>query len=80
MILRQNDYLSPKFDFINGRELEGCVANENRLFKQAFGHLKPGGYFEFDGAYSYYYYFDDGTDAKAENLHFLTKKSPYGWG
>ncbi|KAL1982645.1 hypothetical protein VTN96DRAFT_1015 [Rasamsonia emersonii] len=31
------------FDFIHGRELEGCIANEDQLFSRAFEYLKPGG-------------------------------------
>ncbi|KAL1962671.1 hypothetical protein VTN77DRAFT_9305 [Rasamsonia byssochlamydoides] len=56
-----------KFDFIHGRELEGCVADEDRLFSEAFEHLKSGGYFEFDGAYCRFFSDDDSVD-KAENL------------
>lgn len=55
-----------KFDFVHGRELEGCIANEERLFEQAFEHLKPGGYFEISGAYAYFLS-DDETHRKAES-------------
>ncbi|KAE8356473.1 S-adenosyl-L-methionine-dependent methyltransferase [Aspergillus coremiiformis] len=34
------------FDYIHGRELAGAVSNVDRLFQQAFTHLKPGGYIE----------------------------------
>lgn len=61
-----------KFDYIHGRELEGCVADVERLFRQAFEHLNPGGYFEFNGSYASYFS-DDGTDRKAKHLHLLTK-------
>ncbi|KAL1964156.1 hypothetical protein VTN77DRAFT_7244 [Rasamsonia byssochlamydoides] len=61
-----------KFDFIHGRELEGCVADEDRLFAQAFKHLKSGGYFEFSGSYTYWFS-DDDTAKKAESCQFLVK-------
>jgi SAM-dependent methyltransferase len=57
-----------KFDYIHGRELEGAVADEAKVFKQAYDHLKPGGYFEFDGGYGYFKS-DDGTHEKAENAN-----------
>lgn len=62
-----------KFDFIHGRELEGCVSDEDKLFAQAFKHLKSGGYFEFDGAYTHWLS-DDDTAQKAENCQFLAAK------
>ncbi|KAE8405228.1 S-adenosyl-L-methionine-dependent methyltransferase [Aspergillus pseudonomiae] len=37
---------SRPFDYIHGRELAGAVSNFEKLFRQAFRHLKPGGYFE----------------------------------
>ncbi|UDD55168.1 hypothetical protein AFCA_002808 [Aspergillus flavus] len=37
---------SRPFDYIHGRELAGAVSNFDRLFRQAFNHLKPGGYLE----------------------------------
>jgi predicted methyltransferase len=55
-----------KFDFIHSRELEGCIADEEKLFKQAFEHLKPGGYFEVCGAYAYFLS-DDDTHKRAES-------------
>lgn len=62
----ESDWLyKNKFDFIHGRELEGCVADEERLFRQAFEHLRPGGYLEWVGAYAWFFS-DDGTDEKAE--------------
>ncbi|KAL1970966.1 hypothetical protein VTN77DRAFT_2800 [Rasamsonia byssochlamydoides] len=69
----ENDWLyQTKFDFIHGRELEGCVANEDRLFSQAFEHLKSGGYFEFAGTVAHFFS-DDDTDKKAENCHLFFK-------
>jgi hypothetical protein len=61
-----------KFDFIHGRELEACVADEDRLFRQAFEHLRSGGYFEFNGAYAYFLS-DDGTHEKAKNTQWWIK-------
>lgn len=57
-----------KFDFIHGRELEGAVSDELKLFKEVFDHLNPGGYFEFDGGYGYFKS-DDGTHEQAENAN-----------
>ncbi|OJJ42761.1 hypothetical protein ASPZODRAFT_136905 [Penicilliopsis zonata CBS 506.65] len=34
------------FDYIHGRELVGSIKDINRLAKQAFDNLNPGGYFE----------------------------------
>lgn len=69
----ENDWVyQTPFDFIHGRELEGCVADEDRLFAQAFKHLKSGGYFEFDGAYAFWFS-DDNTIEKAENCQLLVE-------
>lgn len=75
-VFEVDDYESPwvyqtPFDFIHGRELEGCVADEDKLFRQAFEHLKPGGYFEFDGAHAVILS-DDGTHEKATNFQLFT--------
>ncbi|KAL1876134.1 hypothetical protein Plec18167_005397 [Paecilomyces lecythidis] len=61
------------FDFIHGRELEGCIVDEDKLFRQAFHHLKPGGYFEFDGCYPISLS-EDNTHEKAENFLFWIKE------
>lgn len=53
------------FDYIHARELEGCIADEDKLFREAFQHLKPGGYFEIEGSSSHLSS-DDGTHEKAE--------------
>ncbi|OJJ42890.1 hypothetical protein ASPZODRAFT_124427 [Penicilliopsis zonata CBS 506.65] len=37
---------SRPFDYIHGRELAGAIKDINRLAKQAFDNLIPGGYFE----------------------------------
>ncbi|BDD58241.1 hypothetical protein MAP00_003532 [Monascus purpureus] len=65
-----DDYESPwlfrtPFDYIHARELEGCIADEDKLFREAFQHLKPGGYFEIEGSSSHLSS-DDGTHEKAE--------------
>lgn len=59
-----------QFDFIHGRELEGCIANEDQLFSRAFEHLKPGGYFEFVGA-NPYFFSDDDALKRAPNCQLL---------
>ncbi|KAL1879649.1 hypothetical protein Plec18167_004111 [Paecilomyces lecythidis] len=74
-VFEVDDYESPwvyqtPFDFIHGRELEGCVADEDKLFRQAFEHLKPGGYFEFDGSHAVMLS-DDGTHEKAPNFQLF---------
>ncbi|KAF5009123.1 hypothetical protein FDECE_4675 [Fusarium decemcellulare] len=55
------------FDFIHARELEGCISDDRKLFRQAFEHLKPGGYFELQAAYPPFKS-DDGTAAQAVNF------------
>ncbi|KAJ5587023.1 methyltransferase [Penicillium hispanicum] len=37
---------SQPFDYIHGRELEGCIRDHDRLFQQAYDNLKPKGWFE----------------------------------
>jgi hypothetical protein len=61
------------FDFIHGRELEGCSADEDALFSRAFEHLRPGGWFEFDGAYASFLS-DDKTHEKAENSQLFIRE------
>ncbi|KAF4459994.1 demethylmenaquinone methyltransferase [Fusarium albosuccineum] len=56
------------FDFIHARELEGCIRDDDRLFRQAFQHLTPGGYIELQAAYTRFVS-DDDTGEKAENAH-----------
>ncbi|KAL1982371.1 hypothetical protein VTN96DRAFT_1402 [Rasamsonia emersonii] len=69
----EKDWLfKTKFDFIHGRELEGCIADTDRLFRQAFDHLKPGGYFELDAFYAYWLS-DDDTASKATNSQACSK-------
>lgn len=38
--------LGCKFDFIHARMLSGPIADENKLFRQAYDNLAPGGWFE----------------------------------
>ncbi|KAM5383758.1 hypothetical protein ACJZ2D_001747 [Fusarium nematophilum] len=67
------DWLYRKqFDFIHGRELEGCIADDDQLFRQAFEHLAPGGYVEFQATYPRFLS-DDGTADKAENAQSWLK-------
>ncbi|KAH6972746.1 S-adenosyl-L-methionine-dependent methyltransferase [Ilyonectria sp. MPI-CAGE-AT-0026] len=54
------------FDFIHARELEGCIADELKLFQQACEHLVPGGYFEMQ-AVGAQFLSDDDTIEKATN-------------
>ena len=54
------------FDYIHGRELEGCIANPDQLFQQAFQHLNSGGYLELQ-AVDGYFLSDDGTAQMATN-------------
>lgn len=61
-----------KFDYIHGRELEGAVGDERKLFKQIFDNLNPGGYVEFDAGYAYARS-EDGTHDKAENVNLWLK-------
>ncbi|KAH7471942.1 hypothetical protein FOMA001_g13502 [Fusarium oxysporum f. sp. matthiolae] len=63
---------SKPFDFIHSRELEGCISDEDALFRRAFQHLKPGGYIEFQAAYPRWLS-DDGTAEKAENAQSWLK-------
>ncbi|KAM0203340.1 hypothetical protein ACHAQI_010401 [Fusarium lateritium] len=54
------------FDFIHTRELQGCISDDERFFKQALHHLTPGGYFEIQGVAAPFLS-DDGTAEKAVN-------------
>ncbi|KAL4794069.1 S-adenosyl-L-methionine-dependent methyltransferase [Aspergillus venezuelensis] len=51
---------SHKFDFIHGRMLSGSIADERRLFRQAYENLQPGGWFELMD-FSFPVRADDGT-------------------
>ncbi|KAF5013376.1 hypothetical protein FDECE_623 [Fusarium decemcellulare] len=74
-------YKTP-FDFIHGRELEGCIGDEDQLFRRAFENLTPGGYIEFQATYPRWLS-DDGTAEKAENAqkwlkHLLEGSAKFG--
>ncbi|KAL2215199.1 S-adenosyl-L-methionine-dependent methyltransferase [Thermoascus aurantiacus ATCC 26904] len=58
-------YTKP-FDFIHGRELNGFVADYDKLFSQAFKHLKSGGYFEMQSAEAFLYPNDEESRKKAK--------------
>lgn len=60
------------FDFIHARELEGCISDDNKLFRQALQHLVPGGYFELQ-AVAAPFLSDDGTSEKAVNAQLWLK-------
>ncbi|KAJ4181538.1 hypothetical protein NW767_014125 [Fusarium falciforme] len=64
-------YTKP-FDFIHARELEGCISDDDELFRRAFLHLAPGGYIEFQAA-NPRWMSDDGTADKAENAQSWLK-------
>lgn len=64
----ENEWLYNRpFDYIHGRELMGFVAYYDRLFSQAFKHLKSGGYLEMQTA-DPQFFSDDGTLEKAKNV------------
>lgn len=56
------------FDFIIGRELEGCIGDDAGLFRRAYEHLRPGGYLEMQGVYPEFVS-DDDTAKGADNAH-----------
>jgi hypothetical protein len=60
------------FDFIHGRELEGCIADRDRLLKQAFKHIVPNGYIELQGVDARLES-DDGTIEQAPNAQLWMK-------
>ncbi|OJJ48473.1 hypothetical protein ASPZODRAFT_62115 [Penicilliopsis zonata CBS 506.65] len=55
---------SHPFDYIHGRELAGSVKNIEWLAKQAFEHLKPGGYLELQSV-AFKLFTDDGSIKRA---------------
>ncbi|KAL2221500.1 UMTA methyltransferase family protein [Thermoascus aurantiacus ATCC 26904] len=61
-----------KFDFIHGRELNGFVADYDRLFSQAFKHLKSGGYFEMQSTEAEILRNEE-TDKEPRYTHILQK-------
>ncbi|KAH6951685.1 S-adenosyl-L-methionine-dependent methyltransferase [Fusarium avenaceum] len=54
------------FDYIHARELEGCIANEEHFFDQAFQNLTSGGYLELQ-AQRGFFMSDDDSVKKAVN-------------
>ncbi|KND88469.1 Phosphomethylethanolamine N-methyltransferase [Tolypocladium ophioglossoides CBS 100239] len=58
----ESDWLWPEssFDFIHGRELIMAIRDWPRLVRQAFNHLKPGGYLQLAGSHPAFQS-DDGT-------------------
>ncbi|KAL2854527.1 S-adenosyl-L-methionine-dependent methyltransferase [Aspergillus pseudodeflectus] len=55
------------FDFIHSRSMGGGIADWQRLLQQAYNHLKPGGWIEFQ-EYEATIHSDDGTHVKAPML------------
>jgi trans-aconitate methyltransferase len=70
--LEQDWVYHNKFDYIHARELGGCVADDEKLFRQAFEHLAPGGYFEMQAVYPRFLS-DDGTAGQAKDAQFWMK-------
>ncbi|KAL5003270.1 S-adenosyl-L-methionine-dependent methyltransferase [Aspergillus recurvatus] len=61
------------FDYIHARSMGGGIADWDRLFRQAYNHLKPGGWIEFQ-EFEAAIHSDDGTEIKAPMLLDLAKK------
>ncbi|KAK2807265.1 hypothetical protein FQN50_005553 [Emmonsiellopsis sp. PD_5] len=57
---------SKPFDYIHGREMEGMVRDLDKLFKQAYDNLAPGGFFEMQSIIGEFYG-DEGT-GKGQSL------------
>jgi trans-aconitate methyltransferase len=71
---------SQPFDYIHGRELEGAIRDHDKLFRQAYENLRPGGWLEM-ASMDVNSYSDDGTHLKAvnlvegiKNMHLASKK------
>ncbi|KAL2829287.1 S-adenosyl-L-methionine-dependent methyltransferase [Aspergillus cavernicola] len=60
------------FDYIHARSMGGGIADWGRLLRQAYNHLKPGGWIEFQ-EYDARINSDDGTHIKAPVLLDLIK-------
>ncbi|RHZ58998.1 hypothetical protein CDV55_104024 [Aspergillus turcosus] len=58
---------SQPFDFIHGRELVGAIRDHEKLFRQAYDNLNPGGWLEM-ASIDVNSYSDDGTHLKAVNM------------
>ncbi|KAL4867151.1 hypothetical protein BDV12DRAFT_123821 [Aspergillus spectabilis] len=61
------------FDYIHARSMGGGIADWDRLLRQAYNHLKPGGWIEVQ-EYEACIHSDDGTHEKAPLLIDLTKR------
>ncbi|RSL67395.1 hypothetical protein CEP52_012730 [Fusarium oligoseptatum] len=70
--LEQDWVYHNKFDYIHARELGGCVSDDEKLFRQAFEHLAPGGYFEMQAVYPRFLS-DDDTAKEAKDAQFWMK-------
>ncbi|KAF7121782.1 hypothetical protein CNMCM5793_009335 [Aspergillus hiratsukae] len=58
---------SQPFDYIHGRELIGAIRDHDKLFRQAFENLNPGGWLEM-ASIDVNSYSDDSTHLKAVNM------------
>ncbi|KAL4919557.1 S-adenosyl-L-methionine-dependent methyltransferase [Aspergillus aurantiobrunneus] len=61
------------FDYIHARSMGGGIADWERLLRQAYSHLKPGGWIEFQ-EYEARITSDDGTHVRAPMLLDLGKR------
>ncbi|KAI9373650.1 S-adenosyl-L-methionine-dependent methyltransferase [Aspergillus egyptiacus] len=61
------------FDYIHARSMGGGIADWDRLLAQAYNHLKPGGWIEFQ-EYEACIHSDDGTHVKAPMLMDLSRR------
>jgi len=57
-----------KFDFIHSREMEGSIRDHDRLFRQCFEFLNPGGYLEMQTIETRPC-FADGTEEKGQSIN-----------
>lgn len=58
---------SKPFDYIHGRELEGFVRDHDHVFRQAYDHLAPNGWFEI-ASIEVLTTSDDDTHLRAKNM------------
>ncbi|KAL3478606.1 S-adenosyl-L-methionine-dependent methyltransferase [Aspergillus californicus] len=63
---------SEQFDYIHARSIGGGIADWGRLLRQAYNHLKPGGWIELQ-EYEGFIHSDDGTHLKAPMLLDICK-------
>lgn len=61
------------FDYIHARTLGGGIGDWQKLLKQAFQHLKPGGWFEVQ-EFETFAFSDDGTHHSAVTIMDWTKR------